>query len=458
MEKVFYQLKKVIRFFGANPDKSEIGKADAAEVRREMLVTNARRAKYMLAATLGFELFLIAAHDIPSIIRHGLFGENALYYFLLHSIILITAVSGLRYANLLIRKNSQPPVREASSPKPSFRKGISPDFVQALVIFFIIAPTAMINALDQSFTDSIVVYVAITLMISVLMLMRPPVNLVVYASCHLVFIIGLLIHQHDGTAAAANSINGSIAVISAMIISTTFYHSGYESTMKTVLLRKANRKLEILSTTDSLTGLYNRRYFYDCLETACLAAERHQDSWVLIIFDLDDFKETNDAYGHSFGDQILISFADILKGHCRITDSGRIDDSGRIMNSERTGETCRAGKIAVRWGGEEFVLALQNVTTEQALEIGEQILKTQSRKSVTLGDYRATVTASAGAALLEDCSITGVDRALVHADRALYAAKSEGKNRIVLYQDGQTASGEKVQECKGAGMGDSSSV
>lgn len=166
-----------------------------------------------------------------------------------------------------------------------------------------------------------------------------------------------------------------------------------------------------LATVDALTGLLNRRAFNLALDQELARSMRHGHSLALLLLDVDHFKAVNDERGHQAGDQVLSSLGHHLSAGARRTD------------------------VLARWGGEEFVVALTD--TDQA---GAQHVAERLRMSIEAMDVRDAagkriqVTASFGVSTwqVHDTASTLVDR----ADRAMYAAKSAGRNRVVLADEG----------------------
>jgi len=168
---------------------------------------------------------------------------------------------------------------------------------------------------------------------------------------------------------------------------------------------QAEDKLEELATTDALTGLRNRRKFDAVIDAEWRRATRNQTPIALLMIDADHFKAYNDSFGHQAGDQVLVSIA------ICISDSVR-----------------RAGDCAARYGGEEFAVLLPGLAAVDALRVAETIrLKVEGSS-----DGRTITTVSIGVASLTP--VTGMDwSGLVHAaDKALYAAKDNGRNQSVL--------------------------
>lgn len=158
---------------------------------------------------------------------------------------------------------------------------------------------------------------------------------------------------------------------------------------------------------DGLTGLWNRTYFDRRLNDEFSEAVRHGRPLSLVIVDIDSFKQTNDHYGHMFGDTVLERFAQILS-------SGRASD------------------VASRYGGEEFGIILPNIAAAEAAEVAERYRA--QLEATTWGDHPGlVVTGSFGVCDLERLgSPTSVDRLFAAADAALYRAKQGGRNRVVV--------------------------
>lgn len=162
-----------------------------------------------------------------------------------------------------------------------------------------------------------------------------------------------------------------------------------------------NRMLEILSRTDRLTSLANRRRLEETLHAEVLRSKRYDAPLSVIMIDLDRFKEVNDTFGHQVGDTVLVSIADILRRNARETD------------------------VLGRWGGEEFLLLCPETPLELCVEIAERLRRDLSERSVP---EVGIVTASFGVAAFRK----GDDQLslLRRADEAMYRAKSEGRNRV----------------------------
>jgi diguanylate cyclase (GGDEF)-like protein len=169
-------------------------------------------------------------------------------------------------------------------------------------------------------------------------------------------------------------------------------------------------RLEHLAQTDSLTGLFNHRYFHERLRAELTRALRAGDSVAVLMFDLDDFKRVNDLYGHSVGDQLLLQVARVIR------------------------ELVRASDVACRIGGEEFAVIMPSCAADAALGLAGRL-----KDEIATLDFEPVhrVTLSVGVAYGPEHAIS--PRELVGcAEAAMMTAKARGKNRVVVYSEGGT--------------------
>ena len=162
---------------------------------------------------------------------------------------------------------------------------------------------------------------------------------------------------------------------------------------------------------DPLTKLYNRRYLDHILPQLIALAKRRKSKLGFLMIDMDYFKKVNDTYGHDAGDKILQTLSSV------------------IINSIRDSD------IAVRFGGEEFVVILTDITSyEDLIKIAEKIRKNVEKTKFHTGKEYIKKTISIGASLFpEDCSAGW--ECIKYADLALYKAKNSGRNRVVLFEE-----------------------
>jgi diguanylate cyclase (GGDEF)-like protein/PAS domain S-box-containing protein len=169
-------------------------------------------------------------------------------------------------------------------------------------------------------------------------------------------------------------------------------------------LEEANHQLQMLATTDALTGLRNHRAFQERLVEEIMRAERYKTPLSLILLDVDEFKAYNDSFGHPAGDEVLRRIADILRDHARTHD------------------------LAARYGGEEFILLTPHTDIG-----GAEIVAERCRYAIEKVSWGVRpVTASFGVASMGFGIETGAEL-IACADHALYAAKASGRNRVSTY-------------------------
>jgi len=206
---------------------------------------------------------------------------------------------------------------------------------------------------------------------------------------------------------------GITTLIFAAIVSFASY-SLYRGQMRTLRLvaelAESNGRLSSLSTTDALTGISNRRRFDQVLEEEWRRGIRNRQSLALAMVDVDYFKNYNDRYGHQRGDECLREVARLFSQHIR-----------------------RAGDFVARYGGEEFVIACVATDGEHLRHLADAIR--QSLEKLALPHEPSPfghVTVSIGVAALVPQEGLGRDVLVRKADEALYLAKGQGRNRVVL--------------------------
>lgn len=172
-------------------------------------------------------------------------------------------------------------------------------------------------------------------------------------------------------------------------------------------VRELTEALHVAATTDFLTGLPNRRHFFELVRPLFAAMQREQTKLAVAMMDIDHFKSVNDQHGHDSGDQVLRSVAAAIRESLRATD------------------------VIGRLGGEEFAVALYGADDKIAADVFERIRKTVAAENVTVGHNTLHVTISIGVTTEpEDC----FDAMITRADTALYRAKELGRNRVECHQ------------------------
>jgi len=173
-------------------------------------------------------------------------------------------------------------------------------------------------------------------------------------------------------------------------------------------VKQAMEKMAEMSTKDDLTGLYNRRYSNEVLDREMASAKRYKNDLTLCMMDLDHFKNINDTHGHSIGDMVLSDIGRMLKEFIRETD------------------------LICRYGGEEFTIILPNTDLEGARTLCERFRKMVAAHLFELNSIRFKLTVSIGIGLYQPARDPSLAQLTEMADRALYQAKNEGRNKVVI--------------------------
>ena len=177
------------------------------------------------------------------------------------------------------------------------------------------------------------------------------------------------------------------------------------------MLKAANVKLEQISIIDGLTSIENRRAFDLVYDRAWKLSRREGMPLALIMIDIDHFKIFNDTYGHLAGDKALIKIAEVIKGVIK-----------------------RPGDLAARYGGEEFVVMLTNTAAEGAAVVAEEIRRRVEELGIENVKIESVLTVSLGVASVVPDHTMEPDELIDIADRALYKAKEEGRNKVIVWK------------------------
>ncbi|MBI5809892.1 MAG: diguanylate cyclase, partial [Deltaproteobacteria bacterium] len=177
-----------------------------------------------------------------------------------------------------------------------------------------------------------------------------------------------------------------------------------------VEIKEKNALLEKLAVTDELTGIFNRRHFFDEFQQQLALGLRHTFKVACLVMDIDHFKDINDTHGHVAGDEVLRKI-------------------GRLLNSCK-----RGGEIVARLGGEEFVICLFNTDKRSALLAAERfisLIRAYDFSSPNCPGLK-NITVSIGLAILPRDAVGTVDDILKAADKAMYRSKANGRDRITV--------------------------
>lgn len=182
-----------------------------------------------------------------------------------------------------------------------------------------------------------------------------------------------------------------------------------EEALPIMQAKRYAQELESIATQDQLTGLYNRHYLDISLSQIEAGTKRRNTTLGVLLCDMDNFKAINDTYGHQAGDTALTELADILRA------------------------TVRGSDLIIRYGGEEFLILLQDIETQEEMVVAEKIRKAVASHTFQLPDGAQTQTLSIGVAEFSGGKAEQMGKVLRNADIALYKAKEKGRNCVVKF-------------------------
>ena len=200
----------------------------------------------------------------------------------------------------------------------------------------------------------------------------------------------------------------AVATIVPIIISPIIATSLVKLLFQTLELEK---KLRELATTDYLTQLLNRREWMIQTSRHVPLAKRNNSNIAILMLDIDNFKSINDTFGHMIGDKVLIAFTQAIQSTCRTSD------------------------IIARFGGEEFIILLPDTSEQQALHLADRLQQQIRSLKINIDVNIITITTSIGISIYDPDKPAKLDTLISQADKALYQAKEQGKNRTIAFHD-----------------------
>jgi len=193
-----------------------------------------------------------------------------------------------------------------------------------------------------------------------------------------------------------------LTLLTLTVLSGYYEHSRFQAFLQ---IRELSAKFEQQAHIDPLTQIANRRAMMKQLKGEYSRATRHQESMCLLLLDVDHFKRINDIYGHHIGDEVLKSISQLFVNRLRKQD------------------------VISRWGGEEFLILLPQTTEQDAIEVAEAIRQQVEEFTLEQAGKKVAITVSIGvwAVDVEE----SIDEAIQQADKLLYLAKHQGRNRVI---------------------------
>ena len=223
--------------------------------------------------------------------------------------------------------------------------------------------------------------------------------------------LGVKVRGESEVSLEKGGITQFLHVTTSPIFASNNALAGYSIVLFDITRRKqAERQLELLARTDALTGVTNRRYFYELAEAQFARARRYERPLAVLMFDVDHFKKINDTYGHSVGDLALKFVATLCQQHVRATD------------------------IFARYGGEEFICLLDEIELEDARLTAERIRHALENSPLEHQGKAIALTISIGISVHTAAGPLLFAEFLKRADEALYQAKADGRNRVRVWR------------------------
>jgi diguanylate cyclase (GGDEF)-like protein len=198
-------------------------------------------------------------------------------------------------------------------------------------------------------------------------------------------------------------------LVSLLISALILNHFVNQRDIALGLLAEEREKLEHMAISDSLTGAYNRRHFFERGEQLHAQYKRYQHTYAVLMFDMDEFKRINDRYGHLVGDIVL----------CKVVE--------RLQDNIRNADTF------ARYGGEEFILLMPETNLATASRAAERLCNLIGSSPIKVDKIELTVTTSIGVAVSHP-GLENFQDIVECSDQAVYQAKRLGKNRVVMFE------------------------
>ncbi len=290
-------------------------------------------------------------------------------------------------------------------------------WVEAAYAGFICLWGCGITIIDQMGGNSIHVYSYVTLSVAAFAILKPWQGLLIFGGSCLFLNVFLPFFPSGRENLFNNLVNSLFITILAFLISTFFYRNkvfGYRDQIiiqqQMDEIRIINERLTWLAMTDELTQMNNRRYLEKLLQEDGLTEGQHLTGMMV---DIDYFKQFNDTYGHIAGDHCLQNLAKV------------------ILSFVQDRNAC-----AVRYGGEEFFICLFDCDAEEAVSLAESLRTAVQKDCLGAGTVPAgCMSVSIGVGEVFYQKEKGLEELIHFSDRALYQAKEQGRNRVVLYSE-----------------------
>ncbi|MEG6521280.1 GGDEF domain-containing protein [Desulfotomaculum sp. 1211_IL3151] len=280
--------------------------------------------------------------------------------------------------------------------------------LQYIAVIVIMASGIAIVTLDQLVTTNITPFLLICLISGVVFLIKPLISFIIYLTSYVAYYYLIALTITNQQVLLSNRVNGITAVGLGFLLSIILWHYNYTNITQRWRIERQQKQLEQMAYYDPLTSLPNRRFFDKLIKQEFSSMQRQGHESVIIILDIDNFKNVNDTYGHPVGDNILRQLAILLANNVR--------ESNTVS----------------RFGGEEFVILMPETSLEEGYAFAERLRKLIMEERFIIGSIKLRITSSFGVSLLSDIKSESLEDYYYLADKALYLAKQCGKNRVEI--------------------------
>ena len=403
-----------------------IGESHRESFDRSLVADNIRRGRILAAAVIAFEVIYAVTDIVAALLdidgRFKYYGYLAMYLGMILLNVLFLLFTG-RY-----RKSA----RAGGMRIRRFNLFLT------VYVTLVLSWGSVITLMDQKLYGQIVAFIVGMLICSVVYIMDNRRILISYAVSVLILAVGLPLFQPSSDLLVGHYVNLAVFIFISWLASRLLFHSYSSNFVSHVMLGESKRQLEHeieenrkitlqlalannqlrkLTLLDDLTGIPNRRSFRDFIDRAFDSTLKENLTLSVIMIDIDFFKQFNDCYGHEEGDRALKRIAGLLNSMVESSD-----------------------EFAVRWGGEEFIFAAFNEEPETTAAKARAILDKVA--ALNIGHQASPVsdriTVSIGAATVALSGKQEINTAVRLADKALYLAKSGGRNCVKVLDSKQS--------------------
>ncbi len=280
---------------------------------------------------------------------------------------------------------------------------------QHVVLTFVIFGGIVITHIDLLLFSSVTALMISLIVVGAFFYLRPRVALAFFTEVLVLFTISVLLVGLPRNVLVSNLTNGIVAIAIGMTLSVISWRGFAVQYVQTKKILEQQRELEQMAYRDPLTGLPNRRFLDEVIKKEIALIKRGTRNSCVVMIDIDDFKEVNDTYGHPVGDEVLKQLAQLLLENIRESDT------------------------LARLGGEEFVILLSDANCDGAYIVANKLREQIKNHVFKVDGYVVQITASFGVGPLLTSDQGPNYYSLV--DKALYKAKSSGKNQIAAARD-----------------------